>query len=67
MEGLYCLWNCGIFCNIRISLFGSNHCVFCRISHSIREAAANNLKRLAEEFGPERAMQHIIPQVCLFV
>ncbi|KAL5070652.1 hypothetical protein RYX36_021539 [Vicia faba] len=31
--------------------------------HSIREAAANNLKRLAEEFGPEWAMQHIIPQV----
>ncbi|VAI16872.1 unnamed protein product [Triticum turgidum subsp. durum] len=30
---------------------------------SIREAAANNLKRLAEEFGPEWAMQHIIPQV----
>ena len=31
--------------------------------HSIREAAANNLKRLAEEFGPEWAMQHIVPQV----
>lgn len=31
--------------------------------HSIRDAAANNLKRLAEEFGPEWAMQHIIPQV----
>ncbi|KAK8459538.1 hypothetical protein SEVIR_2G159100v4 [Setaria viridis] len=30
---------------------------------SIRDAAANNLKRLAEEFGPEWAMQHIIPQV----
>mgnify|MGYP007132927016 CR=1 FL=1 len=30
---------------------------------SIREAAANNLKRLAEEFGPEWAMQHIVPQV----
>uniref|UniRef100_A0A0A9DTX7 Pco067871 n=1 Tax=Arundo donax TaxID=35708 RepID=A0A0A9DTX7_ARUDO len=29
---------------------------------SIRDAAANNLKRLAEEFGPEWAMQHIIPQ-----
>jgi len=32
---------------------------------SIRDAAANNLKRLAEEFGPEWAMQHIIPQVSL--
>ena len=32
---------------------------------SIREAAANNLKRLAEEFGPEWAMQHIVPQVLL--
>jgi serine/threonine-protein phosphatase 2A regulatory subunit A len=31
--------------------------------YSIREAAANNLKRLAEEFGPEWALQHIIPQV----
>lgn len=31
---------------------------------SIRDAAADNLKRLAEEFGPEWAMQHIIPQVC---
>ncbi|RLN07657.1 thymocyte nuclear protein 1 [Panicum miliaceum] len=30
---------------------------------SIRDAAANNLKRLAEEFDPEWAMQHIIPQV----
>ncbi|GJN12897.1 hypothetical protein PR202_ga31220 [Eleusine coracana subsp. coracana] len=30
---------------------------------SIRDAAANNLKRLAEEFGPEWAMQHIIPQI----
>ncbi|KAB1215941.1 Serine/threonine-protein phosphatase 2A 65 kDa regulatory subunit A gamma isoform [Morella rubra] len=31
--------------------------------YSIRDAAANNVKRLAEEFGPEWAMQHIIPQV----
>ncbi|KAG5608222.1 hypothetical protein H5410_019503 [Solanum commersonii] len=31
--------------------------------YSIRDAAANNLKRLAEEFGPEWAIQHIIPQV----
>ncbi|KAH0854828.1 hypothetical protein HID58_037132, partial [Brassica napus] len=30
--------------------------------HSIRDAAANNLKRLAEEFGHEWAMQHIVPQ-----
>ena len=35
--------------------------------YSIRDAAANNLKRLAEEFGPDWAMQHIIPQVCLLV
>jgi serine/threonine-protein phosphatase 2A regulatory subunit A len=39
--------------------------------YSIREAAANNLKRLAEEFGPEWALQHIIPQVsgcvCFFM
>jgi hypothetical protein len=28
------------------------------------DAATNNLKHLAEEFGPEWAMQHIIPQVC---
>lgn len=33
---------------------------------SIRDAAANNLKRLAEEFGPEWAMQHIVPQVCFY-
>lgn len=33
--------------------------------HSIREAVANNLKRLAKEFGPEWAMQHIITQVNL--
>ena len=32
--------------------------------YSIRDAAATNLKRLAEEFGPEWAMQHIVPQVC---
>ncbi|KAL0281819.1 UNVERIFIED_CONTAM: protein phosphatase PP2A regulatory subunit A, partial [Sesamum radiatum] len=31
--------------------------------YSIRDAAANNLKRLAEEFGPDWAMQHIVPQV----
>ncbi|KVH97580.1 Armadillo-like helical [Cynara cardunculus var. scolymus] len=31
--------------------------------YSIREAAANNLKRLAEEFGADWAMQHIVPQV----
>lgn len=31
--------------------------------YSIREAAANNLKRLADAFGPEWALQHIIPQV----
>ncbi|KAH6820747.1 protein phosphatase 2A subunit A3 [Perilla frutescens var. hirtella] len=31
--------------------------------YSIREVAANNLKGLAEEFGPEWAMQHIVPQV----
>ncbi|WZZ58893.1 hypothetical protein YC2023_059000 [Brassica napus] len=31
--------------------------------YSIREAAANNLKRLAEEFGPEWAMQHLVPHV----
>ncbi|KAF5779790.1 putative armadillo-like helical protein [Helianthus annuus] len=30
--------------------------------YSIREAAANNLKRLAEAFGPDWAMQHIVPQ-----
>ena len=33
--------------------------------YSIRDAAANNLKRLAEEFGPEWAMKHIIPQACV--
>eukprot|EP00850_Spirogloea_muscicola_P022421 SM000293S10922 [mRNA] locus=s293:9990:14172:- [translate_table: standard] len=31
--------------------------------YSIREAAANNLKRLAEEFGAEWAQAHIIPQI----
>ncbi|PWA57909.1 Armadillo-like helical [Artemisia annua] len=31
--------------------------------YSIGDAAANNLKRLAEEFGPNWAMQHIIQQV----
>lgn len=35
--------------------------------YSIRDAAANNLKRLAEEFGPDWAMQHIVPQVCLMI
>ncbi|WZZ07258.1 hypothetical protein YC2023_093179 [Brassica napus] len=33
------------------------------VVYSIREAAANNLKRFAEEFGPEWAMQHLVPQV----
>ncbi|CAN6841033.1 unnamed protein product [Brassica oleracea] len=33
--------------------------------YSIREAGANNLKRLAEEFGSEWAMQHLVPQVVL--
>ncbi|MFS8003595.1 putative armadillo-like helical protein [Helianthus anomalus] len=28
--------------------------------YSIRDAAANNLKRLAEEFGPDWAMHHNI-------
>ncbi|XP_024174313.1 serine/threonine-protein phosphatase 2A 65 kDa regulatory subunit A beta isoform [Rosa chinensis] len=31
--------------------------------YSIRDAAANNVKRLAEEFVPDWAMQHIVPQV----
>ncbi|KAJ0903650.1 putative armadillo-like helical protein [Helianthus annuus] len=31
--------------------------------YSIRDAAENNLKRLSEEFGPDWAMQHIVPQV----
>ncbi|KAI3811915.1 hypothetical protein L1987_16611 [Smallanthus sonchifolius] len=31
--------------------------------NSIRDGAANNLKRLAEAFGPDWAMQHIVPQV----
>ncbi|KAH6764985.1 protein phosphatase 2A subunit A3 [Perilla frutescens var. hirtella] len=31
--------------------------------YSISEATANNLKGLAEEFSPEWAMQHIVPQV----
>ncbi|KAI6674191.1 hypothetical protein NL676_002097 [Syzygium grande] len=30
--------------------------------YSIRDAAANNVRRLAEEFGPEWAMEHIVPQ-----
>ena len=34
----------------------------CAQVHSIREAATHNLRRLAEEFGPEWAQQHIIPQ-----
>ncbi|CAN6855404.1 unnamed protein product [Brassica oleracea var. botrytis] len=33
------------------------------VVYSIREAAANNPKRFAEEFGPEWAMQHLVPQV----
>lgn len=33
--------------------------------YSIRDAAANNVKLLAEEFGPEWAMEHIVPQVSL--
>jgi serine/threonine-protein phosphatase 2A regulatory subunit A len=31
--------------------------------YSIREAAAVNLKRLAEVFGPEWAKEHVIPRV----
>lgn len=34
--------------------------------YSIRDAAATNLKRLAEEFGPDWAMQHIVPQVFFY-
>jgi hypothetical protein len=45
-----------------------NHLVWIFLQvYSIRDAAANNLKRLAEEFGPEWAMEHIIPQVCVTV
>lgn len=47
---------------IYLFLFLFNGC-FLQV-YSIRDAAANNLKRLAEEFGPEWAMQHIVPQVC---
>lgn len=35
--------------------------------YSIRDAAAHNLEHLAEEFGPDWSMQHIIPQVCLMI
>ncbi|KAH0678131.1 hypothetical protein KY284_019216 [Solanum tuberosum] len=41
----------------------NNRSEWTELVYSIRDAAANNLKRLAEEFGPEWAMQHIIPQV----
>jgi hypothetical protein len=49
-----------------LHLFSSHHYSGCLLQvYSIRDAAANNVKRLAEEFGPEWAMQHIIPQVYL--
>ena len=50
---------------MKVKWFIWNHLVwwiFLQV-YSIRDAAANNLKRPAEEFGPEWAMQHIIPQV----
>jgi serine/threonine-protein phosphatase 2A regulatory subunit A len=31
--------------------------------HTIRQAAAENLKQLAETFGPEWSNEHLIPQV----
>ncbi|KAH0678135.1 hypothetical protein KY284_019220 [Solanum tuberosum] len=40
----------------------NNRSEWTELVYSIRDAAANNLKRLAEEFGPEWAIQHIIPQ-----
>lgn len=49
-----------------LHLFSGHHYSGCLLQvYSIRDAAANNVKRLAEEFGPEWAMQHIIPQVYL--
>lgn len=52
-------------CSVVSGLFIYFYCNGCFLQvYSIRDAAANNLKRLAEEFGPEWAMQHIVPQVC---
>lgn len=48
-----------LFCH-----FAKRHVLYFQV-YSIRDAAANNVKRLAEEFGPDWAMQHIIPQVLL--
>lgn len=39
-------------------------CAWCCQVYSIREAAATNLKRLAEEFGAEWAQTQIVPLVC---
>lgn len=51
-----------IYC-VYIYFFLSARCHAYLQVYSIRDAAANNLKRLAEEFGSEWAMQHIVPQV----
>ena len=34
--------------------------------YSIRDAATKNLQRLAQEFGPDWAKDHIVPQVTKF-
>ncbi|KAJ1385294.1 HEAT, type 2 [Sesbania bispinosa] len=62
--GLHFLASLSIFEGISMSVVVTCQPPYCLLQvHSIREAAANNLKRLAEEFGPEWAMQHIIPQI----
>ncbi len=40
-------------------------CVSCRVAQvaSIREAAAKTLQKIAKEFGPEWAREHLVPQV----
>lgn len=39
----------------------------CSQVFSIREAATANLQRLAREFGPDWAKEHLVPQVCRLV
>ncbi|KAG5608220.1 hypothetical protein H5410_019501 [Solanum commersonii] len=59
-------WLMVVFCVVASDdgVIGGDDCKWwLMVVYSIRDAAANNLKRLAEEFGPEWAIQHIIPQV----
>lgn len=52
-----------------IALFGASQCLLWCVQclevqvFSIRAAATDNLAKLAQEFGPDWAQEHLVPQV----